>query len=309
MQTVYIFNDFDKNGKTFYVLESINLFTANLGYLNILDLKPNEDVVFYHDCYVTTFNSKTVSISEVVERDYIFNISVEENRNFYANGILVETVKRVKYMKGFNGDTSILVKYSNGFVDIITLRELNRRFNNGELIQIMSFNEETKQNEWKNVTHSYVSDEKYKMNRMKLNVMGNMIYATGDVKFYTDFNGKNDDKYDEMMELQDNVHLVINDVINEYLFTSEFKLTKIDKVYQGYVNVLELLPNEDLIVLDDCYSSGGNGFDIAIDVLQDQVYNISVEENRNFYANGILVKQNTIWDFGETDKVLKVLGW
>ena len=195
-------------------------------------------------------------------------------------------------MKGFNGGTSILVKDSKGFVDIITLRELNRRFNNGELIQIMSFNEETKQNQWKNVTHSSVSDEKYKMNRMKLNVMGNIIYATGDVKFYTDFNGKNDDKYDEMMELQDNVHLVINDVINEYLFTSEFKLTKIDKVYQGYVNVLELLPNEDLIVLDDCYSSGGNGFDIAIDVLQDQVYNISVEENRNFYANGILVKQN-----------------
>ena len=81
----------DKEIKSFYVLESINLFTANLGYLNILDLKPNEDVVFYHDCYVTTFNSKTVSISEDVERDHIFNISVEENRNFYANGILVET--------------------------------------------------------------------------------------------------------------------------------------------------------------------------------------------------------------------------
>ena len=111
-------------------------------------------------------------------------------------------------MKGFNGDTSILVKHSNGFVDIITLRELNRRFNNGELIQIMSFNEETKQNEWKNVTHSSVSDEKYKMNRMKLNVMGNIIYATGDVKFYTDFNGKNDDKYDEMMELQDILHQI-----------------------------------------------------------------------------------------------------
>ena len=90
LQTLYIFNDFDKNGKTFYVIESANLFTANLGYLNILDLKPNEDVVFYHDCYLSTFNSKTVSISEVVDDEYVFKISVEENRNFYANGVLVK---------------------------------------------------------------------------------------------------------------------------------------------------------------------------------------------------------------------------
>ena len=248
--------------------------------------------------------------------------------------ILVSKQGEKSMMKGFNGDTRVIIK-SNGNVENVTLRELNRRFrrytryrryNGGEILQIMSFNEETKQNEWKNVTHSSVSDEKYKMNRMKVNK--HIIYATGDVNFYTATGDVNfytdcDVKYDEieMMEFQDNVHLILN----AYTFTSEFKLTKIDNVYhhgydvynvtltlengveenvfvpsnlnimtakRGYVNILEVIPNEDIIFFYDHYSSGGIGFDIEIDVLQDHVFNISVEDNRNFYANGFLVKQN-----------------
>ena len=42
------------------------------------------------------------------------------------------------------------------------MKELSKRFNNGEIIKICSYNEKTNQNEWKTVTNINVSDEKVK---------------------------------------------------------------------------------------------------------------------------------------------------
>ena len=63
---------------------------------------------------------------------------------------------------GFIGSTKVLVINHSKEPQIITLKELTKRFHNGEIIKICSYNEKTNQNEWKTVTNINVSDEKVK---------------------------------------------------------------------------------------------------------------------------------------------------
>ena len=64
---------------------------------------------------------------------------------------------------GFIGSSArVLVVNHSKDPQIITLKELSKRFHNGEIIKICSYNEKTNQNEWKTVTNINVSDEKDK---------------------------------------------------------------------------------------------------------------------------------------------------
>ena len=229
-------------------------------------------------------------------------------------------------MKGVHGNTKVLVRFTtSNKIAIITMQELHEQFKkDDEIIEIMSYNSTTGQNEWKPVIYSGVSTIKVPMKKMELNndMDERTIIATDGLEFVlcgvteTMKNLKlekqmlllNDYRYTSNFSVESS-ELNLNLVLEIYVFRPTIYFEE-DECYftdyvtvssdtnfmtlnRGYVNVADLNPNEDVVFYHDNYHSSltfGEDSVIISDENEEYVYNISVIDNCNFYADGILVR-------------------
>ena len=144
------------------------------------------------------------------------------------------------------GDAIVTVKNSEkGEVKNITLEDLINNFSKNEIL-VLSYNEKTKENEFKLVTAAALTQKNAKLMQIKDLESGYVIRCTPEHKIYT----KN----------------------------------------RGYVMAKDLKTEDELLINKNTTSIGeAKNIEIQYLDITEDVFDITVEDNHNFYANNILV--------------------
>ena len=240
-------------------------------------------LVWNHEDIFDFINAKNWSITDKLRKEENFfneapldmtNISVRLDKNFWneldnggelANKVFDKTIMNMLKTSepGFQSDLDGKIFRNACFTadtKIITSRgeltilEIVKRFENKEDLNILSYNFKTKGLEWKKLLKAWKTAENQPI--MEVDVLHReSIHCTLNHNFYTVENGKKEAK--SLLRREKMYFSYYNVNINDY-----------DMGY-NYIQNLRILDNRE------------------------DVYNITVEENHNYFANGVLVANCT----------------
>ena len=230
----------------------------NTNDINIDDLPLNKKVYDGEKCY------KKVRAKEIWKEFVTCSwktaepgIMYEDKHLNYSPDSVYEQYKGITTNPCVAGDTVLYTDKGN-----ITIKELVERYNNGETFKVLSYDIDESVWEYQNVTNALLTRKN-----------ANIIEIT--TKGYEGFNIINNEK------------------------KKKIKLTPDHKVYtknRGWVRACELTQNDFIVAMRESLFSFIDNIYIDEDYIEEiveieneDVYDITVEKNHNFFANGILV--------------------
>jgi ribonucleotide reductase alpha subunit len=230
----------------------------NTNDINIDDLPLNKKVYDGEKCY------KKVRAKEIWKEFVTCSwktaepgIMYEDKHLNYSPDSVYEQYKGITTNPCVAGDTVLYTDKGN-----ITIKELVERYNNGETFKVLSYDIDESVWEYQNVTNALLTRKNT-----------NIIEIT--TKGYEGFDIINNEK------------------------KKKIKLTPDHKVYtknRGWVRACELTKNDFLVMMQELLFSFIDNIHIDEDYIEEiveieneDVYDITVEKNHNFFANGILV--------------------
>lgn len=230
----------------------------NTNDINVDDLPLNKKVYDGEKCY------KKVRAKEIWKEFVTCSwktaepgIMYEDKHLNYSPDSVYEQYKGITTNPCVAGDTVLYTDKGN-----ITIKELVERYNNGETFKVLSYDIDESVWEYQNVTNALLTRKN-----------ANIIEIT--TKGYEGFNIINNEK------------------------KKKIKLTPDHKVYtknRGWVRACELTQNDFIVAMRESLFSFIDNIYIDEDYIEEiaeieneDVYDITVEKNHNFFANGILV--------------------
>lgn len=184
-------------------------------------------------------------------------IMYEDKHIDYSPDSVYDNYKGITTNPCVAGDTVLCTDKGN-----VTIKELVERYNDGEAFKVLSYDIDESVWEYQNVTNALLTRKN-----------ANIIKIT--TKGYEGFNITNNEK------------------------KKKIKLTPDHKVYtrnRGWVRACELTQNDFIVVMRESLFSFIDNIYIDEDYIEEiveieneDVYDITVEKNHNFFANGILV--------------------
>jgi ribonucleotide reductase alpha subunit len=106
----------DENGNSIICTPDHKVYTKNRGYVEAKDLKETDVLDLVSDSANITKNKETKIIT-INDEIPVYDIEVEDNHNFYANGILVHNCTEINLPSFPDEDYSFLVKNKKEFYD------------------------------------------------------------------------------------------------------------------------------------------------------------------------------------------------
>lgn len=246
--------------KRFQQKKDISLFSPN----DVLDLQEafySGDNDKFEELYVKYENDNTVSKKTISSVDLFSSLAQERSS---TGRLYIMNIDNVNTHSSFDntqpegvvtqsnlcllGDTTVTIKINNTIseINLSILHELIS-FYKIDNIEVLSYNLETKQNEFKRISKSYLTAYVEEIYKIKDKVTNAVIKCTGDHKIYTENRG--------------------------YVEAKDLEKTDILK-YSKSLTTMDWVENLSIE---------------KIKIDKSPVYDITVEDNHNFFANDILV--------------------
>jgi hypothetical protein len=264
-----------EDGKSVIVTDDHSIMVERNG--NLIEVKPNDlvigdFVIVVNDTKISRNLIKSFTHIGTFENEYVYDLSVKENDTvFFANDVLVKNTDSVA--------NDSIIETNNGKMTIERLFHCGEHFwNNGEKeyslsdIQVVHYNDMTKQAELKNYNYVYrhkVSKPRYEIETEN----GKVVQVTGD---------------HSIMVLED-------DILVE---KKPYELTEGDKVItMGSFGKMSKMVETKITIVKSVKQ--------LADFDNEYVYDIGIDGDPYFFANGILVHNSSYFTVPNPDDYTK----